>query len=83
MHIHFDTVNPKNDTVKENNDTLNSKIDTVFSLIKENKHITANEISQQLDISLSTAKRRLKKLNEQGKIKRVGSDKTGFWEILV
>ncbi len=77
MHIHYiDTVN---DTVKLKNDTVN---DTIFDLIKKNNHITAVEISEKLKISLSTSKRRIKALKEQGKIKRIGSDKTGDWKAI-
>jgi predicted HTH transcriptional regulator len=35
-----------------------------------------------LKISLSTSKRRIKTLKEQGKIKRIGSDKTGYWKVI-
>ncbi len=73
MHIQYD------DTVKLVNDTVN---DTVFYLIKENNKITAKEISEQLNISLSTVKRKTKALKEKGKIKRIGSDKTGYWKII-
>lgn len=67
------------DTVKAENDTVN---DTVFNLIKQNALITSTEISQQLKISLSTVKRRIKALKESGKIERIGSDKTGHWKIV-
>ncbi len=77
MHLqYFDTVKSKNDTVK-------SKNDTVFDLIKQDNHITAAQISQRLQMSLSTAKRKLKELKKSGKIERVGSDKTGYWKVVV
>lgn len=80
MHIHYaDTVKTQNDTVKSKNDTVN---DTVFSLIKQNKNITATEISERLNMSLSTVKRKIKALKEQGIIERIGSDKTGYWKII-
>jgi len=66
------------DTVKTINDTVN---DTVFNLIEQNNMITSTEISQQLKISLSTAKRKIKELKESGKKERIGSDKTGGWKI--
>jgi predicted HTH transcriptional regulator len=50
-------------------------------LIKQNSKITAAEISKRLNISLSTAKRRIKALKEKGRIVRVGSDKTGHWKV--
>lgn len=73
MHIQF------NDTVKSENDTVN---DTVFDLIRQNNKITATEISEKLNISLSTAKRRIKKLKDKSIIERIGSDKTGYWKII-
>ena len=77
MHVHY--VPPVNDTVKTQNNTVN---DTVFNLIKQNSKITAAEISEQLNISLSTAKRKIKELKENGTVKRIGSDKTGYWKIM-
>jgi len=76
MHVQF--TDTPNDTVKPENDTVN---DTVFSLIKQNNKITATQISESLNISLSTAKRRIKELREQKIIERIGSDKTGYWKI--
>jgi len=80
MHVQYiDTVKKQNDTVKAGNDTVN---DTVFYLIRQNNRITASEISKSLKISVSTAKRKLKVLKENGKIERIGSDKTGCWKII-
>lgn len=56
--------------------------DTVLLLIKQNKNITTSQISEQLKISLSTTKRKIKQLKEQGIIERVGSDKTGYWKTI-
>ena len=79
IHVHFaDTVKSGNDTIKSGNDTIN---DTIFSLIKQNNKIKATEISERLNISLSTAKRKIKELKEQEIIERIGSNKTGHWEI--
>ena len=73
MHVQYpDTVKPQNDTVN----------DTVFNLIMQNNKITAVEISELLNISLSTVKRKIKKLKEKRIIERVGSDKTGCWKII-
>jgi fido (protein-threonine AMPylation protein) len=66
------------DTEKEQNDTVN---DPVFLLISRNKNIKATQISESLKMSLSTVKRKIKKLKDQGVIKRIGSDKVGYWEI--
>lgn len=76
MHILTDTVN---DTVKPQIDTVN---DTVFSLIQQDNKITAREISERLKMSLSTVKRKIKELRDNGKLERIGSDKTGHWKII-
>lgn len=73
MHVLY------NDTVNSYDDTVN---DTVLDLIKENNRITATEVSRRLKISLSTVKRRIKELKENGKVERVGSDRTGHWQII-
>jgi len=77
MHVYY--VPPVNDTVKMQNDTVN---DTVCYLVKQNNKITAAEISERLNISLSTAKRKIKELKEKGIVERIGSDKTGYWKII-
>ena len=71
-----DTVN---DTVKPQIDTVN---DTVFSFIKQDNKITAKEMSERLKMSLSTVRRKIKVLRDNGKIERIGSDKTGHWKII-
>ena len=67
-----------NDTVKQQADTVN---DTVFLWIEHNNRITATEISQRLKMSLSTVRRKIKELKNEGKIERIGSDKTGYWRL--
>lgn len=68
-----------NDTVKGGRDTVN---DTVFSLITKDRNITAAQISERLNISLSTVWRKIRKLKEKGVIERLGSDKTGHWKVI-
>jgi len=75
MQLKVGTVNNLIDTV---NGTVKS---TVFDLIKANNTITATEISEQLGISLRTVKRKIKELKDKNIIERVGSDKTGYWQI--
>ena len=44
------------------NDTVKNQNDTVFSLIKQNNKIAANELALKLGKSLATVKRRIKNL---------------------
>ena len=58
------------------------RLDQVIGLIKENKYITIDQLSHACNVSSKTIKRDIAKLKEDGKIERVGSLKTGYWELL-
>ena len=51
------------------------------SALKSNPRATAKELSEGLGISLRTVKNHLALLKQSGGINRVGSDKSGYWEI--
>lgn len=76
------TLNDTYDTVNIENDTVKDRIDTVFSLIKANPNITASAIAEKLGVGIATAKRRIMALKDNGIIVRIGSDKTGSWQIV-
>jgi ATP-dependent DNA helicase RecG len=71
----LDTVNPENDTV---NMSLSDKI---LNILREEPNKTQLAISEMLSISRVTVVREIKKLQESKIIKRIGSDKNGYWEI--
>ena len=50
-------------------------------MILENAFITVAEIMQLLDMSDYGVRKNIKVLKDIGLIKRVGSNKTGHWEI--
>ena len=58
-------------------DTVN---DTV-KCIKTNPKITLDELAMRLGKSRSTVARIIRQLREKGIIRRVGSDKAGYWEV--
>ena len=82
-----DTVNvPVNDTVKLSQLTERQK--KIYHIIKNgtindtaNDTVTAKTLSESLGTSIITIKRDLAAMQSVGVIKRVGSDKTGHWEI--
>ena len=89
------TVNSENITAKDENVTRNAKNITqnvtvkltqtqegILSLIKENPHITQNEIASKLNIARETVNRNMKKLQQRKTIHRIGADKNGSWKIL-
>ena len=64
------------------NDDAGGVDERLVSLLRIRPDIRTAEISKELGISLRTVSRILKRLRENGKIKRIGSDKKGYWEVL-
>lgn len=54
----------------------------ILSLIKENSTITIRELMEILSMSESGVKKVIKKLKDEGTIHRIGSLKSGHWEVL-
>lgn len=55
----------------------------VLSAIRQNPKITASEIALELDISTRAIQKQIANLKVLGIIVRIGSDKSGYWEIKV
>jgi ATP-dependent DNA helicase RecG len=56
----------------------------ILNLLKENPKFSRKELSEIIgDITEDGIKYNLDKLKEQRKIKRIGSDKGGHWEVLI
>ena len=53
----------------------------IVELIRENKKITQKEMQEQTGTSLRSIKRYISKLQSDSVIKRVGSSRSGYWEI--
>ena len=53
----------------------------ILSLIASNPHITISSISENLGMSEAGVKKVIKTLKEENKLKRIGSQKRGKWEI--
>jgi len=58
------------------------RLDKILTLISKNKNLTMLELSIELDVTDKTIKRDITKLKDANKIKRVGSLKAGYWEII-
>lgn len=64
------------------NEPVNNRQKEILKLIKHNKYVSIVELSKEKKVGRETIKRDLKRLKELKLIKRVGGDKTGFWEII-
>lgn len=67
---------------KKNNDLISENDKDVIKAIKEDPSLSSNKISEKLNLSIRTIQRSLSSLKNSGKIKRVGTLRNGYWEIL-
>ena len=58
------------------------KIDLILNEIRKNPTITLKELKENTNIASRTIDRIIKQLKETGKIKRRGTDRKGYWEII-
>lgn len=53
----------------------------ILRLISENKYISAQELAEILGISSRAVEKQISNFKDKGLLKRIGSDKGGYWEI--
>lgn len=53
----------------------------VLLLLSENGHLTRDELSERVGLSLGGIKKIINALRESGLIERIGSNKTGYWKV--
>ena len=56
--------------------------DRILELLAQQPHLSVRELAALLNKATRTVERHLKTLREQGRLKRVGSDKAGHWEVI-
>ncbi len=55
----------------------------ILELISKNPNITNQELADELELTVKGIEWQIKKLKEDGELKRVGPAKGGYWEILI
>ena len=84
--IKNDRDNDIENDAKGKNDSDNIKLTKaekrIINIIIQNPHITTNQLCKQATVSSTTVSRSIKKLKDIGYIKRIGSDRDGYWEII-
>jgi ATP-dependent DNA helicase RecG len=81
LHDSKDTVKDiVKDTVKDTV-KLNNNQKEILNSMKNNSKITVEELSIKIGINERNIKKNISKLKELGLIKRIGSDKSGYWEV--
>ena len=56
--------------------------DAILALLEADPRLTRGQMAEQIGKDIRTIGRAIKKLQDEGKLQRVGSDKSGHWEIL-
>ena len=54
----------------------------IISLIKENPLITIHELADKIGLTVKGVEWNIRKVKEDGKLKRIGPAKGGYWEIV-
>ncbi len=73
---------PVNASVKSVNIEGLKTPDAILEILSHNKRATRAEMAKHIKKDIRTIGRAIKKLQENKLLKRVGSDKSGFWEVL-
>ena len=68
--------------IRNSNFVLNDIQNEIVLLITNNNKITQREIANITNVNIRTIKRNFKVLIDNSVIERVGSDKTGYWQII-
>ena len=56
--------------------------DSVLYTISENNSITTKKLAEQYSMSMRQLKRIIAQLKDDNRIKRIGPDKGGHWEVV-
>lgn len=54
----------------------------ILEIIRNDSSVSAKKIAEMIGLRVRSVERQLAKIKKEGKIKRVGSDKGGHWEII-
>ncbi|MBA3046686.1 MAG: winged helix-turn-helix transcriptional regulator [Euryarchaeota archaeon] len=84
--IVFKRPNPQRKNMKTrkgpSEETSEETSNKIINLMRANPKITAKQISHEIGITSRAVEMQLSKLKGRGKIKRVGSTKSGCWEVV-
>ncbi len=69
-----------NDT--DNDTDTDNRLNKIIELINKNNKISTKQLSLKCKVSQITIKRDIEKLKKQNKLKRIGGERTGYWEVV-
>ena len=71
-----------NERVNERVNIFSDTESNIIDLLTQNGQLTQKEIAQELNRSEQYIRKVIKKFKDMGVLKRIGSDKVGYWKIL-
>ena len=86
--IPFNRINEVGDKVsdkvgdKSKSNTLNISQIKVLAEIRNNRNITKPQLMIKCELGKTSIDKIIKTLKDKGYIKRIGSNKTGYWDVL-
>ena len=63
-------------------DTLPAKAERILALLRDDPKLTHAALAAEMGISTYSVRHYLDRLRESGAVRRVGSRKTGYWEVI-
>ena len=69
-------------TQETTQETPEKTSEKILTLVGENTHITIAELASVIGVTGRSIERNIQKLQQHGKLKRVGPDKGGYWKVL-
>ena len=75
-------IQTEQDTQNTTQNTTQKTTHNILELITLNPYITRNEMAIECGVTSDAIKLQLKKLKEKGLIRRIGSDRSGSWEVM-
>jgi len=77
-----DVIDNVTDVIDVAENVTDNRYKQIINLIKNHFNISTAEISEKLGVSKRTILRDIEKLKTQNKITRIGSEKSGHWQII-
>ena len=69
-------------TIRNNDDSLDNIQDLVLNQIRKDKRISIKQLSKMFNKTRASMFRIIEKLKADGRLRRVGSLKSGTWEVI-
>lgn len=64
------------------NDVPKDRLALILIKIQKNASITIKDMALELEANEKTIKRNIEKLKEENKVRRIGSARKGYWEVI-